>query len=67
MCPDYERVPRLKRVGEYMASPIQVEPTDLDSLAAFIKDSGEPQPLEELTLRFIELARQRALTELNTI
>jgi hypothetical protein len=50
-----------------MASPIQVEPTDLDSLAAFIKDSGEPQPLEELTLRFIELARQRALTELNTI
>ena len=49
-----------------MAGPIQVEPTDLDNLAAFIKDGGEPQPLEELTLRFIELARQRALTELSS-
>jgi hypothetical protein len=48
-----------------MAGPIQVEPGDLDSLAEFVKDSGEPQPLEELTLRFIELARQRALTELS--
>jgi hypothetical protein len=46
-----------------MAGPILVEPTDLDNLAAYIKESGEPQPLEELTLRFIELARQRALTE----
>jgi hypothetical protein len=48
-----------------MAGPIQVEPGDLDNLAEFVKDSGEPQPLEELTLRFIELARQRALAELS--
>jgi hypothetical protein len=48
-----------------MAGTIQVEPTDLDRLAELIKERGEPQPLEELTLRFIELARQRALTELS--
>jgi hypothetical protein len=49
-----------------MAGPIQVEPTDLDNLVEFVKESGEPQPIEELTLRFIDLARQRALAELSS-
>jgi hypothetical protein len=46
-----------------MSADPQVEPADLDALADFIRESGEPQPLEELALRFIELVRQRVLAE----
>ena len=46
-----------------MAAPVQVEPGDLDALAQFIREGGEPQPIEELALRFVELARERLLAE----
>ena len=46
-----------------MAAAVQVEPSDLDALAQFIRDGGEPQPIEELALRFVELARDRILAE----
>ncbi len=42
-----------------MADQLEVEADDLDGLADFIRESGEPQPLEELALRFIELVSQR--------
>ncbi len=49
-----------------MAGPVQVEPADIDNLADFIQESGEPQSLEELALRYIERVRQRAIAELAT-
>ena len=42
-----------------MAGQLKVEADDLDALAEFIRESGEPQPLEELALRFIEIVVKR--------
>ena len=47
-----------------MAGPLQTEPGDMEKLADFIRASGEPQPLEELSLRYVELLRQRLIDEL---
>ena len=47
-----------------MAASIQVEPADLDALVQFIREGGEPQPVDELALRFVELARERLNAEL---
>lgn len=48
-----------------MPEPFQPDPADIDEIAKFIEESGEPQPLEELALRYIEILRQRLLSELN--
>jgi len=48
-----------------MPEPFQPDPADIDELVRFIEESGEPQPLEELALRYIELLRQRLLSEFN--
>ena len=45
---------------------MQVEPGDLDALAQFIRDGGEPQPAEELALKFVELALERLAAEPTT-
>jgi len=46
-----------------MAASVQVEPSDLDVLAQFIREGGEPQPIDELALKFVELARERLTAE----
>ncbi len=48
-----------------MPTPFQVDPADIETLVEFIRESGEPQPLEELSLRYIELLRQRLISELD--
>jgi hypothetical protein len=50
-----------------MAEPFQVDASDLDKLVEFIRESGDPQSTEDLSLRFIELARQRVITEMDTV
>ena len=42
---------------------VQVEPGDLDALAQLIREGAEPQPVDELALKFVELVRERLLAE----
>lgn len=46
-----------------MTAEVAIESGDLDGLAQFIRESGDPQPVYELALKYVELLRDRLTAE----
>lgn len=50
-----------------MSSPASVTEADLEKLAAYLRERQEPLTLDELTVKYLELLRERMNAESETI